>query len=151
MIQGTRPSSSDDVPVNIVERVMGHEQASTTLNRYTHTPNGYDERILAAFGAPADFSPTPEDQPDVDEVEEDESCSPSASTLRRRRDSNPREPPQFCVFGSGNMFNTAGPVSVQGAHRQQGEPGPGHYPVRAQQIKSRDAFDAFVVGDDPVG
>jgi len=67
---------SDGVPVNIVQRVVGHEQASTTLNRYTHTPDGDEERVLAAFGAPGDFSPTPEDQPDIDEGEEDESCSP---------------------------------------------------------------------------
>jgi hypothetical protein len=39
---------------------MGHEQASTTLNRYTHTPDEYDRRVLAAFEAPADFSPTQE-------------------------------------------------------------------------------------------
>jgi integrase len=26
---------SDGVPVNVVQAVMGHEQASTTLNRYT--------------------------------------------------------------------------------------------------------------------
>lgn len=48
----------------------------TELNRYTHTPDGYEERVLAAFGEPTDFSPTPEDQPDVNEGEEDESCSP---------------------------------------------------------------------------
>ena len=60
---------SDGVPVNIVQRVMGHEQASTTLNRYTHTPEGYDERVLAAFGAPADFSPTQADQSDEDETD----------------------------------------------------------------------------------
>jgi integrase len=28
---------SDDVPVNVVQAVMVHEQASTTLNRYTHS------------------------------------------------------------------------------------------------------------------
>ena len=54
---------SDGVPVNIVQRVMGHEQASTTLNRYTHTPDGYDQRVLDALGTLADSSPTPEDQP----------------------------------------------------------------------------------------
>jgi integrase len=27
---------TDGVPINLVQRVMGHEQASTTLNRYTH-------------------------------------------------------------------------------------------------------------------
>jgi integrase len=63
---------SDGVPVNIVQRVMGHEQASTTLNRYTHTPDDYDQRVLAAFGAPADFSPTQRDEPDMDETGEEE-------------------------------------------------------------------------------
>ena len=33
---------SDGVPVNVVQRVMGHEQASTTLNRYTHAPDDYE-------------------------------------------------------------------------------------------------------------
>jgi integrase len=51
---------SEGVPVNVVQKVMGHEQASTTLNRYTHTPDEYDRRVLAAFEAPADFSPTQE-------------------------------------------------------------------------------------------
>ncbi len=39
---------------HIVQAVMGHEQASTTLNRYTHTPDGYDQRVLAAFEASSD-------------------------------------------------------------------------------------------------
>lgn len=46
---------SDGVPVNIVQTIMGHEQASTTLNRCTHTPDGYEQRVLAAFEASADF------------------------------------------------------------------------------------------------
>jgi hypothetical protein len=40
---------TDGVPINLVQRVMGHEQASTTLNRYTHTPDDYAARVLAAF------------------------------------------------------------------------------------------------------
>ncbi|MFG3703354.1 hypothetical protein ACGF7U_01245 [Micromonospora sp. NPDC047670] len=32
---------------------MGHEQASTTLNRYPHTPDGYAARVLAAFDSSA--------------------------------------------------------------------------------------------------
>ena len=66
----------DGVPVNIVQRVMGHEQASTTLNRYTHTPDGYDQRVLAAFGTPADFSPTLEDHPGEAEGEDEGQGSP---------------------------------------------------------------------------
>jgi integrase len=45
-------------PINDVQAAMGHEQASTTLNRYTHRQDDYDRRILAAFSDPADFSPT---------------------------------------------------------------------------------------------
>ncbi|MET8064187.1 tyrosine-type recombinase/integrase [Micromonospora sp. NPDC005313] len=45
---------TDGVPINLVQRVMGHEQASTTLNRYTHTPDDYAARVLAAFVVPAD-------------------------------------------------------------------------------------------------
>ncbi|WP_446217935.1 tyrosine-type recombinase/integrase [Micromonospora sp. IBHARD004] len=45
---------TDGVPINLVQRVMGHEQASTTLNRYTHTPADYAARILDAFTLPAD-------------------------------------------------------------------------------------------------
>jgi len=46
---------SQGVPVNDVREVMGHEQASTTLNLYTHGSNGRTKRVLDAF---ADFSPT---------------------------------------------------------------------------------------------
>ena len=44
---------SDGVPVNLVQYVMGHEQASTTLDRYTHAPSGHGDRVRAVF---ADFS-----------------------------------------------------------------------------------------------
>jgi integrase len=37
------------VPVNDVQAVMGHEQASTTLNLYTHRSDDRDRRILRAF------------------------------------------------------------------------------------------------------
>lgn len=47
---------SDGVPINLVQTVMGHEQASTTLDRYTHTPSGQGDRVRAVF---ADFSLTP--------------------------------------------------------------------------------------------
>ena len=40
---------TDGVPINLVQRVMGHERASTTLNRYTHTPDDYAARVLQAF------------------------------------------------------------------------------------------------------
>ncbi len=59
-------------PINDVQAAMGHEQASTTLNRYTHRQDDYDRRILAAFTDPADFSPTETGESDsTDEDEED--------------------------------------------------------------------------------
>jgi integrase len=42
---------SSGVPVNDVQQVMGHEQASTTLNRYTHGPRDRDSRVRAALDA----------------------------------------------------------------------------------------------------
>lgn len=44
---------TDGVLINLVQRVMGHEQASTTLNRYTHTPHDYAARVLEAFDGSA--------------------------------------------------------------------------------------------------
>jgi hypothetical protein len=41
------------VPVNVVQAVMGHEQESTTLNRYTHVPADTHARVRAALHAPA--------------------------------------------------------------------------------------------------
>jgi integrase len=48
---------SDGVPVNVVQAVMRHEQASTTLNRYTHVPADTHARVRAALNAPAAYSP----------------------------------------------------------------------------------------------
>jgi integrase len=48
---------SDGVPVNVVQAVMGHEQASTTLNRYTHVPADTHARVRAALNAAAACSP----------------------------------------------------------------------------------------------
>ena len=45
------------MPVNVVQAVMGHEQASTTLNRYTHVPADTHARVRAALNAPAACSP----------------------------------------------------------------------------------------------
>jgi integrase len=67
---------SDGVPVNLVQKVMGHEQASTTLNRYTHAPDDYAARVLAAFDAPA-ASPLPIDLEAGERSEIDDPQSPS--------------------------------------------------------------------------
>ncbi|MFJ8831471.1 tyrosine-type recombinase/integrase [Micromonospora aurantiaca] len=40
---------TDGVPVNVVRRVVGHEKASTTLDRYTHTPDDYADRVRLTF------------------------------------------------------------------------------------------------------
>jgi len=41
---------SDGVPINVVARLMGHEQITTTLNRYTHDARDYeDQQVRAVF------------------------------------------------------------------------------------------------------
>lgn len=54
---------SGGVPINIVQAVMGHEQASTTLNRYTHTPADFHESVRRVFGSSADDPLTTKDDP----------------------------------------------------------------------------------------
>jgi integrase len=49
---------SEGVPVNVVQAVLGHEQASTTLNLYTHTPADFHAQVRAVLDVPADFSLT---------------------------------------------------------------------------------------------
>lgn len=49
---------SDGMPVNVVQRVMGHQKATTTLNLYTHAPSDYDARIRGTFGDAAEDSPS---------------------------------------------------------------------------------------------
>lgn len=41
---------SDGVPVNVVQRVMGHSSASTTLNLYVHASSDHDDAVRAIFG-----------------------------------------------------------------------------------------------------
>ena len=60
---------SDGVPVNDVAKIMGHEQTSTTLNRYTHSTAERDRRVLRSFDA---YSLPPADD-DVPETAEDPS------------------------------------------------------------------------------
>jgi integrase len=58
---------SDGVPINDVAKVMGHEQTSTTLNRYTHSTAERDRRVLAAFAA---YSLPPADADDPGTAED---------------------------------------------------------------------------------
>jgi integrase len=51
---------SAGVPINDVSAVMGHEQTSTTLDRYTHPSQDRDQRVRSVF---ADFLLTPNPQP----------------------------------------------------------------------------------------
>ncbi len=61
---------SSGVPVNVVQGVLGHEQASTTLDRYTHKPKDYDNQLRAALSGSADFSLTSEPEPDPENEED---------------------------------------------------------------------------------
>jgi hypothetical protein len=63
-------TAGNGLPVNVVQRVMGHQQASTTLNRYTDAPADYDDRVRAALDASADFSLTSDPPQDPDNGEE---------------------------------------------------------------------------------
>jgi integrase len=59
---------TDGVPVNAVQWVMGHASASTTLDRYTHAPADYANRVRDAFAANADDSLTlPAEEPPEDD------------------------------------------------------------------------------------
>ncbi len=58
---------SDGVPVNDVQPVMGHEQVSTTLDRYTHRSRDRAHRVrgtFAAFSLPVDLQSRLEDGED---------------------------------------------------------------------------------------
>lgn len=41
---------SEGVPVNVVQRVMGHSSASTTLNLYVHPSRDHDDAVRGVFG-----------------------------------------------------------------------------------------------------
>ncbi|MER7268902.1 tyrosine-type recombinase/integrase [Micromonospora carbonacea] len=41
---------SDGVPVNEVAKVMSHEKASATINRYTHSTGERDRRVRGVVG-----------------------------------------------------------------------------------------------------
>jgi integrase len=46
---------TEGLTVNVVRKVLGHEQASTTLDIYTHAPDDYEQHVLKALGGPAVF------------------------------------------------------------------------------------------------
>jgi len=48
--------------VNVVRKVLGHEQASTTLDIYTHTPDDYEQRVIDALSADAFLLPSAQDE-----------------------------------------------------------------------------------------
>lgn len=60
---------TDGVPVNAVQRVMGHANASTTLDRYTHAPIDYADRVRAALD---DLADDPLTFPGPDDLDEDD-------------------------------------------------------------------------------
>jgi integrase len=62
---------SASVPINDVSAVMGHEQTSTTLDRYTHPSHDRDQRVKAVF---TDFLLTPalEQEPETEQEPTDE-------------------------------------------------------------------------------
>lgn len=42
---------SEGIPVNVVQRLMGHERSTTTLDLYTHAPAEYFEQVRSALSA----------------------------------------------------------------------------------------------------
>lgn len=62
---------SAGVPINDVSAVMGHEQTSTTLDRYTHPSQDRDQRVRSVF---ADFllTPAPQVEPETEQEPTDE-------------------------------------------------------------------------------
>jgi hypothetical protein len=62
---------SAGVPINDVSAVMGHEQTSTTLDRYTHPSQDRDQRVRSVF---ADFllTPAPEQGAETEQEPTDE-------------------------------------------------------------------------------
>jgi integrase len=53
---------TEGVPVNVVQVALGHERASTTLDRYTHRPRDYEDRLRDALDDSADDSLTDDDR-----------------------------------------------------------------------------------------
>ena len=47
--------ASDGVPVTLVHHALGHEQASTRLDRYTYAASGHGDRLSAVFADSVKF------------------------------------------------------------------------------------------------
>jgi integrase len=62
---------TNGVPVNVVRKVMGHEQTSTTLDIYTHAPDDFEQHVMKAFEGPAVFLLYPEAGGEDEEQEGD--------------------------------------------------------------------------------
>jgi hypothetical protein len=54
---------SDGVPPNIVQRIMGHEDVTTTLSIYTDVPADYVDRVDGVFDDSV-MTEEPEDDPE---------------------------------------------------------------------------------------
>jgi Phage integrase family len=72
---------SAGVPVNDVAEVLGHEQTSTTLDRYTHPSRDRDDRVRSVF---ADFPLTPATEVGPGEASGAPTRCPSAGRSRGR-------------------------------------------------------------------
>ncbi|MGC4862145.1 tyrosine-type recombinase/integrase [Micromonospora sp. DT41] len=84
---------TDGVPVNVVQRVVGHEKASTTLDRYTHTPEDYADRVRLTFADDSlTFRPSPRPA--------DPGDTPSPGRKRSRERDDPRRGETGAVEGS---------------------------------------------------
>ncbi|WP_244200444.1 tyrosine-type recombinase/integrase [Micromonospora arborensis] len=100
---------TDGVPVNVVQRVVGHEKASTTLDRYTHTPEDYADRVRLTF---ADNSLTFRPSPRPTDPED----TPSPGRERSPQRDDPRRGETGVVEGSapgGSSRTTQRPRGVQ--------------------------------------
>ena len=85
---------SAGVPINDVQRVMGHEQASTTLDRYTHRSPDGNRRVLGGLAVFSPLrsprmAPTPRRGNAVTWVEV-MGIEPTASSMRPKRPAQPR-------------------------------------------------------------
>ncbi len=58
------------VPVNITQRVMGHQSPTTTLRIYTHAGQDWSDAVRSAFGDSADDSLTSPPETGASETEE---------------------------------------------------------------------------------